>query len=115
MKIYAPYWIGENTFLIDTVNVHVSAAELVSKETADYITGVTTTESYTYDNAFRTSNPRSVTVENSDGKKYMTEYRFAFDLDDEWHKKMIEDYNMYDAVVETKEFCDGSFLTSKIT
>ena len=115
MKIYAPYWIGENTFLIDTVNVHVSTAELVSKETADYITGVMTTESYTYDNTFRTSNPRSVTVENSDGKKYMTEYRFAFDLDDEWHKKMIENYNMYDAVVETKEFCDGSFLTSKIT
>ena len=115
MNLYAPYRIDENTFLIDTVNVHVSAAELVSKETTDYITGITTTESYTYDNALSTSNPRSVTVENSDGKKYTTEYKFAFDLDDEWHKKMIEDYNMYDAVVETKDFCNGSFLTSKNT
>lgn len=104
---YGPYYVNSETVKFDSIVVHPFVSRIVSTKTTDFMTGVTVAKTYTYDDLCRTDKPRSMTVVNSDGKTYTTEYRYAFDLDDSWHKRMVEDYNMYDAVAKTVKLCNG--------
>ena len=112
---YGPYYVNSETIRFDSVVVHPFITRIISAKTTDYITGVTTIKAYTYDDASRTVKPRSISVENSDGKTHTTEYRYAFDFGDELHRRMTDDYNMYDAVVETRNSCEGMSMTVEQT
>ena len=110
-----PRILDRNSILVDSVTVHSAVCELAGKETTDFLTGVTTTERFTYDNLHRTNMPKSVTVVNSDGRAHTTEYEFAFDSDDACHKQMAEEWNMYDAVTKKAESCDGGTVSETMT
>lgn len=79
---YGPYYVNSETIKFDSIVVHPFASRIVSTKITDFMTGVTITKAYTYDDLCRTDKPKSMTVVNSDGKTYTTEYRYAFDLDD---------------------------------
>lgn len=113
--VNGPIQVNSETVIVDSVTVHSNVFQLMSKETIDYATDLTFIENYTYDDCFRTDKPRSIAIENSDGKTYSTEYRYAFDFGDEWHRKMVGNYNMLDAVVETRKSCDGRLLETLYT
>ena len=108
---YGPYYVNSETIKFDSVVVHPFITRIISAKTTDCLTDVTTIKNYTYDDASRTAKPRSITIENSDGKIHTAEYRYAFDFVDECHRRMTDEYNMYDAVVETKNSCMGRTLT----
>ena len=113
--VNGPIQVNSETVIVDSVTVHSNVCQLMSKEIIDYATDLTFIENYTYDDCFRTDKPRSIAIENSDGKTYSTEFRYAFDFDDEWHRKMVENYNISDAVVETRKSCDGRLLETLYT
>ena len=107
---YGPYFVNANTVLVDSVTVHVSVCELVSKETTEYPSGVSTAVSYAYDPLHRTAKPVSITVVNSDGRTYATDYSFAFSSSDALCRRMTEELNMYDAITGIRTACDGTPL-----
>lgn len=76
--------------------------------------GVTTTESYEYDESLRTLAPQAVTVSGSDGVPYRTEYEYPFErTDDSICKKMTDEYFIYDEVMGVAEYGGGQELSRK--
>ena len=75
-------------------------------------TGFSTITAYTYDDGFRTFDPRSVTVTGSDGVSHRTEYSYPFDFpDDPVCADMVTNY-LTDLPVETRTY-SGTDLISK--
>ena len=86
--------------------------QLVEKSVTE--DGVTTTESYEYDEFLRTLAPQAVTVSGSDGVPYRTEYEYPFErLDDPICKRMEEEYLIHDEVVGVVEYGGGQELSRK--
>lgn len=108
--LFNPYVV-----VFDSITVHSMTCQLLGKTVKDFTTGVTTTETYTYDNEFRTDKPKTVRTVNSDGKEHVTEYVYTFDSDDPKHQKMALWYNMSDMIVGRKEYCDGTLLRDEKT
>lgn len=77
---------------------------LRKKTTVDNLTGLTTTEEYEYEtDSFFTLKPIAVTVTNSDGRKFRTEYTYAC--------MSPVPYGNGDQLVETRKYSNGSELS----
>ena len=87
---------------------------LKSIQETDCITGVTKKTDFSYDSSLRTLSPKTVTVENSDGKKLTAEYTYAFEMNDSLHKKMTDSYFMFDTPVCIKKLCNNRLLSSEM-
>lgn len=72
---------------------------LLSKTTTDHLSGVSVTESYTYDDGLRSVLPRTVSTVNSDGKTETREYRRPYQYTDNVCTGMMAK-NMRDPVIE---------------
>ena len=106
--------INERTILYKPITAHAFVLDLTAKETTDHTTGVTTRETYTYDSLHRTLQPKTVTMVNSDGRTFTTEYEYAFESDDPVAEAMTDCfYN--DAVTGVKTSCGGTPLKENVT
>ena len=94
---------------------YVRANLLMSRTETDLTTGFSTRTDYTYDSTLRTMRPRSVTVTGSDGNDMRTEYTYAFDLDDEASRRMVEYYYMTEYPVGTSVYAGSSKVSGTLT
>ena len=99
----------------DSAIAHSTLCRLTAKKVNDLTTGVSTVETYSYDQGQNTNQPKQTAIVNSDGKQYVTEYVYAFELPDAFHQQMATNYYMYDKPVETHTYCNGKLLTSQVT
>ena len=88
---------------------------LKSKTVTDCASGVSTRTDYTYDGMMRTTLPKSVTVENSDGTLTKTVNGYAFESADSLNAVLYGKYLMADLVVGTERYCDGRLAESTRT
>ena len=106
--------INERTILYMPITAHAFVLDLTAKETTDHTTGVTTRETYTYDSLHRTLHPKTMTMVNSDGRTFTTEYEYAFESDDPVAEAMTDCfYN--DAVTGVNTSCGGTSLKENVT
>lgn len=87
----------------------------MTKTVTDRRTGVTTAEAYTYDSGAMTNCPKAVTMTNSDGRQYTTEYTYAFESTDTLHRQMVDAYWLYDTRVKRRDLCDTTLLRETLT
>ena len=107
-------FVNSETVLHSPITAHAFVLDLTAKETTDHTTGVTTRETYTYDSLHRTLQPKTVTMVNSDGRTYKTEYEYAFESDDPVAEAMTDCfYN--DAVTGVQTSCGGTPLKENVT
>lgn len=97
------------------INGFVKTYRLNGKTATDYQTGVSMTESYTYDPQFRTLQPKSISKTNSDGKVFKTTNIYTFESNQQPYSTMANDYNMVDLIIETRDSCDNNLLKTQST
>lgn len=94
---------------------HIKSCLLKSKTITDNITGYSTTENYTYDDALRTLLPQTISNTGSDGKNYLTDYEYTFERNDTVCKRMANDYCIVDPIITTKRYCNGVLISTTQT
>lgn len=97
------------------LNGYIKTYRLNSKTISDYQTGVSITETYTYDPQFRTLQPKSITKTNSDGKVFKTTNTFTFESNQQPYSTMANYYNMVDLIIEKRDSCDNNLLKKEET
>ena len=100
---------------IARINGFVKTYRLNSKTITDYQTGISTTESYSYDPQFRTLLPKTVTTTNSDGKVFTTSNTFTFESNQQPYTTMANDYNIVDQIIEKRDYCNNQLLKTQST
>ena len=107
-EVQSPY------ILFQTETAHVKTFSLMTKTVTDNLTGISTTETYTYDiPLFRTLQPKTITTTNSDGKTFKTINTYTFESNELPYTTMASDYNMVDQVIETKNYCNNLLLKTQ--
>ena len=97
---------------MDSMTIHSRVCRLSRKTVTDNVTNTTSVEDYTYDQGFNTSQPKTQSITNSDGRMYTTEYLYPFESSDEGIRFMSDYCNMYDEVIGKKSFCNDVLLKS---
>ena len=111
----APYLVNSNHILFKNLTAHVKTFSLVTKTVFDVQSGVSTTETYTYDPQFRTLQPKTITKTNSDGKGFKTTNTYTFESNQQPYTTMANYYNMVDQIIETRDSCDNTLLKTQKT
>ncbi len=77
----------------------VTASNLVSEETIDHTTGVSTLTTYEYDESgYCVDHPRRVRTTLSDGREMTTEYEYTGDLRDQQSVSLFNNFNYTDGI-----------------
>ena len=95
---------------IARMNGYIKTYRLNSKTVTDDQTGVSITETYTYDPQYRTLKPKTVTKTNSDGTIHRTVNEYPFECISSICDSMYNMRNMADIIVATREYAGNTFL-----